>query len=100
MNQKELFEKIYNEEITDNEVIVQKHKKDEEDIDYIINDSFDFWYYNANHIVSLYFFKKYNDYEYDIISKDEFEKIINEQERQEKIKKLKEELAILEREGK
>lgn len=99
MNQRELFEKIYNNEITENEVIVQQHKEYEEDIDYILNDGHYFWKYYGTNTVSLDFFKKDEDYEYEIISRDEFIKIKDEEERQEKIKELKEKLAELEEEG-
>lgn len=100
MNQRELFEKIYNNEITENEVIVQQHKKYEEDIDYILNDERDFWEYNGSDTISLSFFKKDEDYEYEIISKDEFIRITDEEERQKKIDELKKELSRLEKEEK
>lgn len=100
MNLKQLFEKIYNEEITENDVIVC-HIKDYHDEyeQYILNDGFDFWKYDGDGILSLSFFKNDNneDYKtsYSIISKEEFEQKIDEINKQEKIKSLEYELKKL-----
>lgn len=96
MNQKELIEKFYNGEITEDTVIVKKNIEDEDDTNYILNDGRMFWDYDANENIHLSFFVKNDDYEYDIISRDEFIKIKNEEKKQKKIQELKKELAELE----
>lgn len=77
MDLRELFLKVYNGEIKENDVIVQHTKEYGEEYDrYILNNGFDFWFYN---LLSLNFFK--NDFDknysatFSIISKEEFEKI-------------------------
>lgn len=100
MNQKELIEKFYNGEITRETVIIKRDVLDEEYPDYILNDGRMFWEYEANENVHLSFFVKNDDYEYDIISRDEFMKMIDEKAKQKKIEELKKELAALEQEPK
>lgn len=92
MNKEEIIKKLYNKEITKNDVIVQWENgdKEKEYPMYIMNDGFDFW--NVNGVVSLRFIFKDDDYTYEIISTTEYKKRIEEKERQEKIKKLEEEL--------
>ena len=93
MNLKELFEKIYNDEIKQDNVIVEHIQDYDEEYDnYILNDGFDFW--DINGVKSLSFFKKDNT-EYSIISKKEYDKIIEEKDRQEKIERLENELKKL-----
>lgn len=57
MDLKQLFEKIYNGEITENDVIVESVKDyNEEYENYILNDEFDFWKYDGGELLSLSFF--------------------------------------------
>ena len=100
MNQKELIEKFYNGEITKDTVIVEKYIEDDTGTEYILNDGKMFWEYHANENVHLSFFVKNDDYEYDIISRDEFMKMRDEKAKQKKIEELKKELAKLEQETK
>jgi hypothetical protein len=95
MNKKELFEKIYNSEIKENDVIVEIDKDEEEYPSYIVNDGFDYWYFNGDGTISLNFFEN-DDNNYEIITMQEFQKIQEEKEKKEKIEKLKEELKRLE----
>lgn len=99
MNLKELFEKIYNDEIKEENVIVEHIQDYDEEYDnYILNDGFDFW--DINGIKSLSFFKNDNTEKYktiySIISKEEYDEIVEEKEKQEKIQRLKNELKKLE----
>lgn len=99
MNLKELFEKIYNDEIKEEDVIVE-HIQDygEEYDNYILNDGYDFW--DINGVKSLSFFKNDNTEKYKItyslISREEYDEIVEEKEKQEKIQRLKKELKKLE----
>lgn len=100
MDLKQLFEKIYNGEITENDVIVESVKDyNEEYENYILNDEFDFWKYDGDGLLSLSFFKNDNnkDYKtsYSIISKEEFERKIDKINKQKKIKSLEYELKKL-----
>lgn len=98
MNLRELFEKIYNNEITDREVIVEHIKDKYEEYDnYILNDNFDFWEYNGDGILSLNFFVNDESQErtFDIISQTEYKKIILNKEKEEEIKELQEKLERL-----
>lgn len=99
MNKKELLIKIYNGEITEKDVIIE-HDKEEPEYDmYIQNDGFDYWYYDGDGVISLNFITKDKDnenYEYTIISKEEFKNILVNKEKQDKIRRLKEELKKLE----
>lgn len=95
MNLRELFEKIYNNEIKEDDVIVQKDLTSEEYDQYIVNDNFDFWYNDGDSVISLNFFNKENeDFKFEIISKKEFMNLIDRKYREEKIKRLEEELKI------
>ena len=99
MNLKELFEKIYNDEIKEENVIVEHIQDYDEEYDnYILNDGFDFW--DINGIKSLSFFKNDNTEKYkatySIIPKEEYNKIIEEKNKQEEIQRLKKELKKLE----
>ena len=98
MNKSELLTKIYNGEIKEDNVIIE-HDKEEPEYDmYIQNDGFDYWYYDGDGVISLNFITKdKNDenYEYIIISTKEFEKILVNKEKQDKIRRLKEELKKL-----
>lgn len=99
MNKKELLIKIYNGEITKNDVIIEHDKTEPEYDSYIQNDKFDYWYYNGDGVISLNFITKDEDdenYEYTIISQNKFAKIIEDKEKQEKIKRLKQQLKSLE----
>lgn len=99
MNLKELFEKIYNDEIKETDVIVE-HVSDCYDKynRFILNDGFDFW--DENGVKSLSFFRNDNTEKYktiySIISREEYDKIIEEEIKQEKIQRLKNELEKLE----
>lgn len=99
MNKKELLIKIYNGEITEKDVIIE-HDKEEPEYDmYIQNDGFDYWYYDGDGVISLNFITKDKDnenYEYTIISEEEFKNILANKEKQDKIRELKEELKRLE----
>lgn len=99
MNKSELLTKIYNGEIKEDNVIIE-HDKEEPEYDmYIQNDGFDYWYYDGDGVISLNFITKDKDdenYEYTIISKEEFKKILVNKEKQDKIRRLKEELKRLE----
>lgn len=98
MDLKELFEKIYNKEINENDVIVE-HVQDfnEKYNRYIFNNGFEFW--DNNGIISLSFFINNNtdNYKtiYSIISKEESEKIIEEEKIQKEIQKLENKLKKL-----
>jgi hypothetical protein len=95
MNLRELFEKIYNNEIKEDDVIVQKDLTSDEYDQYIVNDNFDFWYNDGDSVISLNFFNKENeDFKFEIISKKEFMNLIDRKYREEKIKRLEEELKI------
>lgn len=99
MNKKELLLKIYNGEITKNHVIIEHDIKEPEYDRYIQNNEFDYWYYNGDGVISLNFITKdeYDkNYEYTIISQNEFINIIVNIEKQEKIKRLKQQLKELE----
>lgn len=99
MNKKELLIKIYNGEITKDDIILEHDKEEPEYDRYIINDKFDYWYYDGDGVISLNFVTKdsYDEnYEYKIITREEFENIIEGKEKQEKIKRLKEQLKELE----
>lgn len=101
MNLRELFEIIYNNKITEDDVIVEHTIDYADKYDrYILNTGFDFWYSDGDSIISLNFFENDNTEKYNrtfsIISKKEFEKIIDEKEKQEKIEKLKKQLKELE----
>lgn len=97
MDLRELFVKVYNREIKEDDVIV-RHIKDygEEYDEFILNDGIDFWRYDGDGILSLNFFKDKNDENYtetfSIISKEEFEKRMEEIEKQNRIKELQAEL--------
>ncbi len=100
MDLRELFEKIYYGKIKEQDVIVQHTKEYGEEYDrYILNDGFDFWIYNGDGVLSLNFFK--NDYDenysatFSIISKEEFEKRLEETRKRNKIKELEAELEKL-----
>ena len=100
MNKRELFEKIYNNEIKENDVIVVHIKDfDEEYIHYILNNEFNYWYFEGDGYISLDFFrnKESQDYSetYLIISRDEFEHIIEERDKQHRIAELEKELKQL-----
>lgn len=96
MDIKELFEEIYNERITENDVIIEI-TKGYNDTCYILNDEFDFWYDEGENISLSFFYKRYSDqYEYEIISKEQYEKDKEFREKQEKIRKLKKQLKELE----
>lgn len=101
MDLKQLFEKIYNGEITKNDVIAVHIKDGEEEYNnYIQNDGFDFW--DNNGIKSLNFFKNENTdnyYEnYSIITIEEYKEIINNEYKSRKIKELEEQLKKLKQE--
>lgn len=98
MTIRELFEKIYNGEIKEDDVIIQISKDGEEYNRYIVNDGFDYWYHNGDEVISLSFFKKEYDEDvtsYDLISKREFLRRIEEKEKQREIKELQNRLAEL-----
>ena len=101
MNKMDLFEKIFNGELTENDVIVE-HIKDYNEMyeKYILNDGFKFWYYTGE-IVSLNLFKNDNDEYYtttfSIISKEELEKVMEKQILEKKIINLEIELDTLKR---
>lgn len=100
MDLRELFVKVYNREIKEDDVIV-RHIKDygEEYDNFILNDGFDFWRYDGDGILSLNFFKNKNNENYTetftIISKKEFEKRMEEIKKQNRIKELQAELDSL-----
>lgn len=100
MDLRELFEKVYYGKIKEEDVIVQHIKEYGEEYDrYILNDGFDFWFYNGDGVISLNFFK--NDFDenynatYSIISKEEYEKKLEEAHRRNRIKELEAELEKL-----
>ena len=97
MNKRDLFEKIYNNEIQETDVILVNIKDfNEEYKRYILNNGFAFWYYEGDGYVSLAFFKNDDDIdyheEYEIISFEEFENAIKERDRLNRIKELEKEL--------
>lgn len=97
MNLKELFEKIYKKEITENDVIVETiNDCDKQYKHYIVNDGFDFWYNDGDCVISLNFFINENTENYKrtylIISKQEFESQLEEIKKQEQIRKLEEQI--------
>lgn len=95
MNLKEIFEKIYNGEITKNDVIVVHQDGEDEEYDiYILNDGYDYW--DTNGVISLSFFSKKYEYSYEIITREEHKSLIEKKEKQERIAKLKKELKELE----
>ena len=99
MNIKELLIKIYNGEITEKDVIIEHDEEEPEYDSYIQNDGFDYWYYDGDGVISLNFItkNKYTEnYEYIIISEEEFKNILANKEKQDKIRELKEELKRLE----
>lgn len=94
MNLKDIFKKIYNNEITENDVIVVSN--DEEYDNYIFNDGFDYW--DINGVKSLSFFRKDYESSYEIITMEEYHNILvkeKEKEKREKIKLLEKELEEL-----
>ena len=95
MNQIELFYKIYNNEISEDDVIVIHTKFGHEEDQYILNDGFDYW--NENGIKTLSFFDKTNDeiYFYDIISKEKYQEIVEKKEKEEEIFRLEQKLLKL-----
>lgn len=100
MDLRELFEKVYYGKIKEEDVIVKHVKEYGEEYDrYILNDGFDFWFYNGDGVLSLNFFK--NDFDenynatYSIISSKEFEKRLEETRKRNKIKVLEAELEKL-----
>lgn len=98
MNLKELFEKIYNNEITAYDVIVEHIKNKYEEYDnYIVNDRFNFWRYNGDSILSLNFFANDESEErtFDIITQEEYKKIVLDEEKKEEIKRLEEKILKL-----
>lgn len=99
MNKSELLTRIYNGEIKEDNVVIEHDKEETEYDKYIQNNGFDYWYYNGDGVISLNFITKdkYDEnYEYMIISKEEFKNIIKNKEKQDKIRRLKEELKRLE----
>lgn len=99
MNKKELLLKIYNGEITKDNIIVKHDKTESEDECYIQNNGFEYWYCDGDGVISLNFIakNKYDEnYEYTIISKEEFKDVLKNREKQNKIRRLKEELKRLE----
>lgn len=99
MNKSELLTRIYNGEIKEDNVVIEHDKEEPEYDRYIQNDGFDYWYYNGDGVISLNFITKdkYDEnYEYIIISTEEFKNIIKNKENQDKIRRLKEELKRLE----
>ena len=95
MELKELFKKIYNREITKEDVIIKKDKTEEEYDAYILNNGYDFWYKEGDDVISLNFFKKDDNYEYEIISLKEFQIMMEKTEKEKRIEELKRELEIL-----
>lgn len=99
MDKKELLIKIYNGEITKDDVIIEHDKTGAEYDHYIQNDKFDYWYYNGDGVISLNFITKDEDdenYEYTIVTLKEFQDIIENKQKQDEIKRLKEQLKRLE----
>ena len=99
MDKKELLVKIYNGEITEDDVIIEHDKTGAEYDRYIQNDEFDYWYYNGDGVISLNFITKdeYDEnYEYTIVTLKEFQDIIENKQKQDEIKRLKEQLKRLE----
>lgn len=100
MDLKQLFEKIYNGEITENDVIVC-HIKDYHDEyeQYILNDGFDFWKLDGDGILSLSFFTNEDNENYSrtfsIISRPKLEEKIESINKNRKIRELEKKLKEL-----
>lgn len=100
MDLKQLFEKIYNGEITKNDVIVC-HIKDypDEYEQYILNDEFDFWDMDGDGVLSLSFFTNKDNENYSqtfsIISRQELEERIESINKNKRIRELEKKLKEL-----
>lgn len=99
MNNREIVDYILSGKLKPQQVIKKTYNNDyEEDYMYIYNDGYDIW--NDNGSLSILYFrdKEEDKSTYEVISRTDALREIEKQEREERIKKLEEELTKLKKE--
>lgn len=99
MNNREIVDYILSGKLKPQQVIKKTYNNDyEEDYMYIYNDGYDIW--NDNGSLSILYFrdKEKDKSTYEVISRTDALREIEKQEREERIKKLEEELTKLKKE--